>query len=45
MALLNAHQRSAREPLYPSAVEAVVTIDKTKAEPFEEGDEYIYWPN
>ncbi len=45
MALLDAHQRSAREPLYPSAVEASITLDKTKAERFEEGDEYIYWPN
>ena len=45
MALLDAHQMGAREPLYPSAVEAVVTLDKTLAERFEDGDEYIYWPN
>jgi arylsulfatase A-like enzyme len=45
MALLDAHQVGAREPLYPSAVEAVVTLDKTVAERFEDGDEYIYWPN
>ena len=45
MALLDAHQKRAREPLYPSAVEAVVTLDKTLAEEFEDGDEYIYWPN
>lgn len=45
MALLDAHQVGAREPLYPSAVEAVVTLDKTLAERFEDGDEYIYWPN
>jgi arylsulfatase A-like enzyme len=45
MALLDAHQRDAQEPLYPSAVEAAVPLDKTNADRFEDGDEYIYWPN
>ena len=45
MALLDAHHRNARGSLYPPALEAAVAIDKTLAEPFEEGDEYIYWPN
>ena len=39
MSLLEAHHRNARPPLYPAALEAVVAIDKTLAEPFEEGDE------
>ena len=45
MALLEAHHRDAREPLYPAVLEAPVAIDKTLAERFEQGDEYIYWPN
>jgi uncharacterized sulfatase len=44
-ALLDAHQASARKPLYPFVLEAPVAIDKTRAERFEIGDEYIYWPN
>ena len=44
-ALLEAHHRHASEPLYPAVLEAPVSIDKTLAERFEEGDEYIYWPN
>ena len=31
--------------LYPPVSEQVIAIDKTLAERFEEGDEYIYWPN
>ena len=44
-ALLDAHQASARKPLYPYVAELPVAIDKTLAERFDEGDEYIYWPN
>ncbi|KAA1193236.1 sulfatase [Pseudohalioglobus sediminis] len=44
-ALLDAHAASARPPLYPAATELSIAIDKTLAEPFAEGDEYIYWPN
>ncbi len=44
-ALLAAHRASAREPLYPHAVEMTVAVDKTLAEPFKDGDEFIYWPN
>lgn len=44
-ALLDAHHRHARKLLYPAVLEAPVAIDKTLAERFEEGDEYIYWPN
>lgn len=44
-ALLDAHQASARPPLYPYTVEMPVAVDKSLAEYFEPGDEYIYWPN
>ena len=44
-ALLAAHQANSRGPLYPSVSDSPVMIDKTMAERFEEGDEYIYWPN
>ena len=45
MALLDAHQATARKPLYLYVAEMPVAIDKTAAETFEQGDEYIYWPN
>lgn len=44
-ALLDAHKASARKPLYPFVAEMPVAIDKTLAEHFTAGDEYIYWPN
>ncbi len=43
--LLDQHAASARPPLYPAVTEMPVAIDKTRAERFEQGDEYIYWPN
>jgi arylsulfatase A-like enzyme len=43
--LLAAHKASAREPLYPFRAEMPIAVDKTRAEHFESGDEYIYWPN
>ena len=45
MALLYAHAGAARPALYPAVLESAITIDKTLVEPFEEGDDYIYWPN
>jgi arylsulfatase A-like enzyme len=45
MALLDEHRGGARPPLYPASTESPIAIDKTRAEPFEPGDEYIYWPN
>ena len=45
MALLDAHAAAARPALYPAVLESAITIDKTLVEPFEEGDDYIYWPN
>lgn len=45
MALLDEHQAASRGPLYPYSTEMPAAIDKTLAERFEEGDEYIFWPN
>jgi arylsulfatase A-like enzyme len=45
MSLLDAHASASRPSLYPPVSEQVIAIDKTLAERFEEGDEYIYWPN
>ena len=44
-ALLAAHLRDARPPLYPSYLEGPQSVDKTRADPFVPGDEYVYWPN
>ena len=44
-ALLAAHQASSRGPLYESTVQMPVMVDKTLAEKFVEGDEYVYTPN
>lgn len=43
--LLADHQASAREPIHKSAIQIPVMIDKTLAEKFEIGDEYVYTPN
>jgi uncharacterized sulfatase len=43
--LLAAHNTEQVEPLWPSVFNAPQLIDKTSNEPFEEGDEFIYWPN
>ena len=45
LALLDAHAAAARPALYPAVLESAITIDKTLIEPFEERDDYIYWPN
>jgi uncharacterized sulfatase len=44
-ALLASHQAVSRGPLYESVVQMPVMVDKTLAERFEEGDEYVYTPN
>ncbi len=44
-ALLVAHERGRKPPLYASTFDTPVSIDKTLAEPFKTGDEFIYWPN
>lgn len=44
-ALLEAHNAEQVESLWDTVVEGPVKIDKTGADPWAEGDEYIYWPN
>jgi len=44
-ALLAAHHKGRKPPLYPSSTDMAVMVDKTLAERFEPGDEFIYWPN
>ncbi len=44
-ALLTQHHKGRKPPLYPSSTDMNVMVDKTLAERFEEGDEYISWPN
>lgn len=43
--LLDVHKASAVPPLYPYVGEMPVAVDKTLADYFEAGDEYIFWPN
>lgn len=44
-ALLAEHQVNSRGPLFPPIINTPVMVDKTKAERFVEGDEYVYTPN
>lgn len=44
-ALIDAHWKDAREPLYPYTIESPIKIDQTLAEQYVEGEEYVYWPN
>lgn len=44
-ALIDAHHRDRRPPLYPSVTDMPVMVDKTLAERFVPGDQFIYWPN
>jgi len=44
-ALLEAHQVDRTPPRYPYTTEGPTPIDKTRAEPVNAGDEYVYWPN
>jgi len=43
--LLVKHNKDRVPPLYPATTELPVLIDKTMAETYEEGDEYVYTPN
>lgn len=43
--LLAAHQRGRKPPLYASTTDLAVMVDKTLADRFKPGDEFIYWPN
>jgi arylsulfatase A-like enzyme len=44
-ALIAAHQRGRRAPLYPSTFSFPASIDHTLATSFKPGEEFIYWPN
>ena len=44
-ALLDAHNAEQAAPMWPSVIESPQLIDKTGAEPYAPGDDYIYWPN
>ncbi len=44
-ALLTAHQAGRVPPLYPAVTGTPMMIDKSLAEQFEQGDEFVYWPN
>jgi len=43
--LLEQFNSEQKEPLFPSAFEAPIMIDKYDGQTYEEGDEYIYWSN
>jgi arylsulfatase A-like enzyme len=43
--LLSEHNQDRVPPLYPATTELPVLIDKTLAETYEAGDEYVYTPN
>ena len=44
-ALLADHQAGSRGPLYPPIIDTAVLVDKTRADAYVEGDEYVYTPN
>lgn len=44
-ALLAAHAATQAQPLWPSAAEMPVSIDKPLGVPERAEDEYVYWPN
>lgn len=44
-ALLAAHNARQAEPMWPSVLDVPQLIDKTTTEPYQDGDEYLYWPN
>jgi uncharacterized sulfatase len=44
-ALIAAHHRGRKPPLYPSTFSFPVAIDRTLATTFEPDEEWIYWPN
>jgi uncharacterized sulfatase len=44
-ALLAAHNAAQAPSMWPSVIQNAQLIDKPGGVPYEEGDEYIYWPN
>jgi len=45
IAMLDQHQLNRRAPVYPSVVGGSTMVDKSLADTYEEGDEYIIWSN
>ena len=43
--LLDDHNAAQAAPLWPSVIDGPQLIDKTEAESYVPGDEYVYWPN
>lgn len=43
--LLAAHNVEQIDPIWPSVIAAPMVIDKHGGQPYEQGDDYIYWPN
>ena len=43
--LLDDHNAAQADPLWPSVIDGPQLIDKTEAESYVPGDEYVYWPN
>ena len=43
--LLETHNASQKQSIWPAMINAPILIDKTSDIPFEEGDEYVYWMN
>jgi arylsulfatase A-like enzyme len=44
-ALLDAHNREMKDPMWPSFIEMPVAVDKTLDQPESPDDEYVYWQN
>ena len=43
--LLADHNAEQVAPMWPSVIDSPQLVDKTEREAYEEGDEYVYWPN
>ena len=44
-ALLDEYRANSRPPLYHHVLEGPVAVDKNLNDYFEDGDDYVYWPN
>ena len=45
LAMLDEHNATQVESRWPAMIEGVIPIDRTSSDAYEEGEEYIYWPN
>lgn len=44
-ALLDQHNEELGPPGWPAIVEGPIPVDRTSADPYVPGEEYVYWPN